>query len=75
MSNKAETPVQCYICKGELEFLGQVPIRTKGTGAVAKLFFGQLAEISEEMLPIDFFRCKLCGHLEMFDLDFSIGKQ
>ena len=68
-------PKECYSCKGELEFLGQVPVRTKGSGGVSKLFFGEWAELGEEMWPIDIFRCKKCGHIEMYDLDFSLNKQ
>ena len=69
-----EKPTQCYICKGELDYLGQVPVRTHGESGLSVLVFGGLAEAGEEKWPIDIFRCKECGHLEMYDLDFSLKK-
>jgi hypothetical protein len=75
MKEKAEHPKECYICKGELEFLGQIPVRAYGTGPVARLLFGQWAEVGEETLPIDLFRCKKCGHLDIYDLDFSLNEK
>lgn len=70
-----KAPKKCTVCQGETDFLGQVPVRTKGTGGAAKLFFGELAELGEEKWPIDIYRCKNCGHLELYDLDFSLSKQ
>lgn len=72
---KDEKTRTCTQCKGELEYLGQVPIRAKGTSGTMKLFFGEWAELGEEMWPIDIFRCTDCGHLELYDLDFSLKKQ
>lgn len=72
MNTEKTLPNECALCKGELVFLGQVPVRVKGSSGVSKIFFGELAELGEEMWPIDVFRCSKCGHLEMFDLDFSL---
>lgn len=68
-------PKVCNACQGELEFLGQVPVRTKGHEGLSKLIFGNWTEISEEIWPIDIFRCKKCARLEMYDLDFSLKKE
>lgn len=68
-------PTECSICKGELEEVGQAQFRAGGTGGVSKLFFGELAELGEIFIPIDIFRCKKCTHLEMYDLNKSIGKK
>ena len=41
------------------------------TGAhsgMAKLVFGQWAELDERSWPVDVYRCARCGHLELFDL-------
>ena len=75
MENKESSPKKCTVCQSETEFLGQIPIRTKGHGGVSKLFFGEWAELGEEMWPLDIYRCKKCGHLELYDLDFSLPKQ
>lgn len=74
MGGKTNNTEKCTACDGETEFLGQVPIRTKGHGGVSKLFFGELAELGEEMWPIDIYRCKNCRHLELYDLDASLSK-
>ena len=76
MENKGEkTTVSCTICHGETDFLGQIPLRTEGSSGASKLFFGKWAELGEQMWPIDIYRCKKCGHLELFDLDQSLPKK
>lgn len=75
MEDKTTKIKKCTVCGGEAKFLGQVPIRTKGHGGVSKLFFGEWAELGEEMWPIDIYRCKNCRHLELYDLDASLSKK
>ncbi|HXA27485.1 MAG TPA: hypothetical protein VN193_01955 [Candidatus Angelobacter sp.] len=41
---------------------------TGGSSGVAKLFFGQWAELNEGKWTVDVYRCTHCGHVEMFDL-------
>jgi hypothetical protein len=50
----------CLYCKVPLDNLGEHEIRTGGTSAAAMLFFGQLAEVGEEKLPLELFACPRC---------------
>ncbi len=74
MENKKDSSKKCTACREETEFLGQFPVRVGGSVGAAKFFFGEFAELGEGMLPIDMYRCKKCGHLELYDLDFSLPK-
>jgi hypothetical protein len=60
--------VLCLRCKSATEALGQLPLMTGGSSAAAKFFFGQLAEMNEGKWLVDVYRCRHCGHVEMFDL-------
>jgi hypothetical protein len=58
----------CLRCQSQTDSLGTLPLMTGGSSGVAKLFFGQWAELSEGHWNIEVYRCRQCGHLEMFDL-------
>jgi len=60
--------VACLRCQSETECLGELPLMTGGSSGMAKLFLGQLAELSEGKWTVDVYRCTHCGHVEMFDL-------
>jgi hypothetical protein len=66
MSDASE--VTCLRCQGVTECLGQLPLMTGGHSGMAKLFFGQWAEMDEGNWPVDVYRCTRCGHVELFDL-------
>ena len=62
------TEVKCGRCATVADYMGRIPVMTGGSGAVAKLIFGQWAEAGEGHWPIDVWRCPQCGHVELFDL-------
>jgi hypothetical protein len=47
--------------------LGQESLVTGGTGAAAKFFLGQLAEMQEQKWVVNAFHCPNCHHVELFD--------
>ena len=67
----AATDVLCLRCKLPTDYLGQLPLMTGRHSGMAKLVFGQWAELDESSWPIDVYRCRHCGHLEMFDLSVA----
>jgi hypothetical protein len=55
-----------------MESLGQLPIRTGGIGGGWHLLLGELADMTEGVLPLDVYRCPRCRRVEFFDLDLSL---
>jgi hypothetical protein len=55
--------------------LGQLPIRTGGTSGGWHLLLGEWADMTENVLPLDVFRCSPCKRVEFFDLDLSLPEQ
>ena len=45
--------------------LGVASFRTGGTRGGAKLFFGELAELGEEMLAMEVLSCRKCFRVEL----------
>ena len=54
----------CLRCGAVLESIGIEKFRTGGTGGGWKLLFGELAELGEEMIPLELFGCRRCRHVE-----------
>lgn len=65
----------CSECKAPMTPLGQIPIRVGGTSGGWHLLFGEWADVSEDTMPLDVFRCPRCTRVEFFDLDQSIPSQ
>jgi hypothetical protein len=59
--------LKCVRCQGELQPLGQESLVTGGSGATAKFFLGQLAEMQEKNWVVSAYRCANCHHIELFD--------
>ncbi|MEM3464703.1 MAG: hypothetical protein QXL91_07540 [Candidatus Bathyarchaeia archaeon] len=57
---------KCPLCNVELQFAQKVPFRIKGTSGVWKLFFGELAELGEELLSFELYVCPKCGEVRFF---------
>jgi hypothetical protein len=55
--------------------LGQLPIRVGGTSGGWHLLFGNLADLSEDVVALDAYRCDTCKRVEFFDLDLSLPAQ
>jgi len=64
--------MDCATCKTPMLFLGQLPIRVGGTSGGWHFLSAGLADIGEDVLPLDVYRCGRCKRLEFFDLDLSI---
>jgi hypothetical protein len=64
--------MRCAACKTEMEPLGQVPVRVGGTGGGWHLLFGNWADVTESVWPLDVYRCASCRHVEFFDEDLSL---
>jgi len=57
---------KCPYCNTDLQFAQKVPFRIKGTPGMWKLFFGELAELGEELLSFDLYVCPKCGEVRFF---------
>ena len=64
--------MNCSACKSSMRSLGQLPIRVGGTSGGWHLLFGNLAEVSEDVVALD---CDACKRVEFFDLDLSLPSQ
>lgn len=64
--------MECSVCHSTMESLGQLPIRTGGTGGGWHLLLGEWADVTEGVVPLDVFRCPRCTRVEFYDLDRSI---
>ncbi len=61
------TAMKCLRCQGELRPLGQESLVTGGSGAAAKFFLGQLAEMQEKNWVVSAYSCANCHHVVLFD--------
>jgi hypothetical protein len=59
--------LKCLRCQSPMAPLGQESIVTGGTGAAAKFFLGQLAEMQEQKWVVNAYHCANCHHVELFD--------
>jgi hypothetical protein len=57
--------VECLRCGVELRDLGTAEFRIGGTRGGWKLFFGEWAELGEDMVTLDLLACPKCRHIEM----------
>jgi len=60
-----ETGVRCLRCDVELRDLGPAEFRIGGTSGGWKLFFGDWAELGEDMVTLDLLACPTCRHVEL----------
>jgi hypothetical protein len=60
-----ETGVRCLRCDVELRDLGPAEFRVGGTSGGWKLFFGEWAELGEDMVMLDLLACPKCRHVEL----------
>ena len=65
MSELELTGLSCLRCRRELVSLGAHEIRMGGTPGIAKLFFGERAELGESKFPVWLIACDSCGHVEL----------
>ena len=66
---------KCPRCQVDLRGLGQLPIRVGGTTPGWHFFLGEWADLSEQIKPLDLYRCEKCGRLEFYDHDFSLPER
>ena len=62
----------CVVCHVNMQGLGQLPIRMGGSSGGWHLLFGEWADVSENVRPLDAYRCPQCGRLAFYDHDFSL---
>lgn len=67
--------MNCSSCESPMKSLGQIPIRVGGTSGGWHLLFGNLADVSEDVVSLDASRCDRCKRVEFFDLDLSLPTQ
>jgi hypothetical protein len=60
----------CLRCGGVLESMGVERFRTGGTSGGWKLLVGELAELGEDMVPLELLACRRCRQVE-FRLPFG----
>ena len=61
-----ETSVRCLRCDVELRDLGPAEFpRGRQTSGGWKLFFGEWAELGEDMVTLDLLACPKCRHVEL----------
>jgi hypothetical protein len=61
----AGTRDDCLRCGGALTSMGVETFRTGGTSGGWKLLFGELAELGEDMIPLEILACSNCRRVEM----------
>lgn len=59
----SEEVKKCYSCGIAMQSGQRIPFRIRGKPGLVKLVFGELAEISEEMLNFDIYICASCGEI------------
>jgi hypothetical protein len=52
-------------CGGVLTSMGVETFRTGGTSGGWKMLFGELAELGEDMIPLEILACGNCRRVEM----------
>lgn len=57
---------KCDSCGAEMYLAQKVSFRVGGTPGEWKLLFGELAELGEKMLPLNFYVCPKCGRINLF---------
>lgn len=62
----------CLRCRQITNYVGRMPIRTRGVSGIWNFVIGDLAGLGEEVLQLDVYRCTHCGHMEFFDFDMKI---
>jgi hypothetical protein len=65
----------CIDCQISLQSIGQLPVRVGGTSGGWHLLFGEWADVTEGVRPLDAYRCPQCGRLEFYDHDFSLPER
>jgi hypothetical protein len=58
-----------------MQSLGEVSIRVGGTSGGWHLLFGDLADASEGLFPLDVYRCSGCKRVEFFDLENRLSRE
>ena len=56
---------QCLRCSSPIAPMGALEFRVGGTSGGWKLLFGELAELGENLIPLEAFGCATCGHVEL----------
>jgi hypothetical protein len=56
-----------------MQSLGKLPIRVGGTSGGWHLLFGEWADASEGVLPLDVYRCLGCKRVDFFDLEEKLS--
>ena len=64
MSDVPERFDTCLRCGGALTSMGVQQLRIGGTSGGWKLLFGELAELGEDMLPLEALACGSCRRVE-----------
>ena len=66
MSDTTSRPEDaCLRCGGTLTSMGLHEFRVGGTTGGWKLVFGELAELGEDMLPLEALACGTCRRVEL----------
>ena len=66
-NDEPEIEVGCHKCDLKMSYLGKIPFRVGGMQGIAGLLVGSWADVNEELLHIDVYRCDSCRKLELFD--------
>lgn len=61
----ATDPNACLRCGAQLQSIGQEEFRIGGTSGGWKMLFGEWAELSEELLPLEVLACTQCRKVQM----------
>ena len=65
MTQQAPDYGECLRCKTVLQYLGEENFMVGGSSGLAKMIFGQWAELSESNLPLYVFVCPNCRKVEL----------
>lgn len=56
---------RCLRCQGDLRSMGVSDIRVGGVSGGWQFLFGNWAEVSEDVLPLEILVCRTCGKIEL----------
>lgn len=62
---------KCFRCDIYLEFVGQIPFRVGGMKGGWEMLLGAFADLNEDLIRLDTFRCFKCGKIEFFDPEIN----
>jgi Double zinc ribbon len=59
-------PIVCFSCKIPMERTRDVPFRISGYAGARRLVIGEVGELAERLLSVDFYICPKCMSIQLY---------